>query len=141
MNKLKFAKIQPFPSYSSGNLSDIRKQNLIIDFMNVLDSHPEYTKEQICKIINISPSTFDRICKDQGVQSPYRYDVPIVHNKVNPEKYGEQYIELTAKGKNITQDDLVCRKCNKEFKTSNGIKTHLRSCGKKATVASSSSIL
>ena len=52
MNKLKFDEIQPFPLYSGGNLSDIRKQNLIIDFMNVLDSHPEYTKEQICKIIN-----------------------------------------------------------------------------------------
>lgn len=134
MNQLQFNGIQPFPSYSGANLSDIHKQNKIIEFMNIFDSHPEYDKNQICKVINISPSTFDRYCKDQEMQSPYRYKVPFSHKKVNPDKFGEQYKELVGKGKNITNDDLVCKNCNREFKSSNGIKTHLRTCSKKIIV-------
>lgn len=55
--------------------------NIVHQFFNAKSEHPNDTKRQLCKRMGISESTLLRIMKDNDIQSPYRYRVPINKNK------------------------------------------------------------
>ena len=84
------------------------KVNTIMKFIEAKEEKPNLTEYQLCKKIGTSVSTFNRIRKDLGISSFYRYDVPL------------------KKRKEVFEEE---RKDPKEQKTSTSSAPHKKSTG------------
>ena len=73
------------------------KYDKVLHFMKTKNDNPSYSKKQICAYIGVSQYQFDRICKDLGIPSLYRYKVPTKKKYSNKHNDVEKNVNVTKK--------------------------------------------
>lgn len=73
--------VQALVDFDPNGINKLYKLNLANKFMNVKAENPSLNQDQICKMLGTSSSTMKRIRTDLKLNSPYRYDIPLKHNK------------------------------------------------------------
>ena len=79
----------------------------VLTFNNIKRSHPEYSQADICKAMNISVPTMERIRKDLSLPSPYRYSVSDKTPAQREKAAFKQKVYVALKKGLITEDRKI----------------------------------
>jgi hypothetical protein len=81
---LKKIDLQKFVEDGASDVNLIQRRTKVLKtaaFNQIMLENSDYKNKDICKAMNISPSTMCRIRRDIGAKSPYRYDIPTPRRK------------------------------------------------------------